>query len=147
MKTKKCIKCGKEKDINEFPTHNTCIKTGKKLHRGSCKICWGKYNKEYRLKNKEQIRISNKIYNAKPDVKKHKAKMSKQYSINNKKKMQDQYFMKNYNITLEERDRMLVLQDYTCGNPGCNVKHSESKNKRLVVDHEHSTGESETNAL
>jgi hypothetical protein len=109
METKKCSKCGIEKELCEFHKH-TASKYGV---RSVCKICLNKESREYSKNNRD---IRNKIQQNwrnenKEKVKEYRKKyydkdpqkfilMSKNYRINNKEKVKDglkKYYLKNLN--------------------------------------------------
>lgn len=58
MFTKKCNTCGKEKQISEYH-RNPKTRDG---YYTSCKDCCAEYQREYRRKNKDKIRIDKKRY-------------------------------------------------------------------------------------
>ena len=55
METKKCSKCGVEKELGEFG------RAGKYL-RSDCRCCQKKYSKNYYKENKEKIKEYKKNY-------------------------------------------------------------------------------------
>ena len=75
MKTKKCTKCGIEKDLGCF-SKNSRAKDG--LQR-RCKSCVCEYNVEYYQNNKERIAEHRAEYNSRPEVKERKAKYDAKY--------------------------------------------------------------------
>jgi len=84
MKTKKCSKCGVEKELCEFHKQSS-NKTG---YRASCKNCRKtekEKNKLYKEKNKEKIRINNNIWlkNNSDYMKKYQ----KEYNLKNREKL------------------------------------------------------------
>lgn len=85
METKKCSKCGIEKEISEFRKY-------KSYHRSECKSCTKEYNKLYREKNVDKIREYRKKYN-----KEHKEEikiMNKKYREEHKEEIKE-YVKKN----------------------------------------------------
>jgi len=117
MKTKKCIKCGEEKFINQFDkTKNT-----NDGHIGKCKICVSKYNREYRKKHSKKIKEEKKIwyYNnleqqkikRKERYEKNKEKelaKNKEYKKNNPEKVSD--MKKNYHKTRYKNDLIYKIK-------------------------------------
>jgi hypothetical protein len=84
METKKCSKCGVEKELCEFHKQSS-NKTG---YRASCKNCRKtekEKNKLYKEKNKEKIRINNNIWlkNNSDYMKKYQ----KEYNLKNREKL------------------------------------------------------------
>jgi len=55
---KQCIYCGKVKDVNFFPKDNS----RGDAHHPYCKKCKNKFNKQWRLNNKEKITNYQKEY-------------------------------------------------------------------------------------
>ena len=78
MKTKKCTKCGKDKDVKEFAK----AKTGKYGVRGDCKQCREQAQKIYRDNNKDQLNTNSANYYLKN--KEQILERCKKYYINNK---------------------------------------------------------------
>jgi len=66
----------------------------------------------------------------------------KQYRIKNREKIREKHrrmkYKRKYNITLEERDKLVEKQNYRCAI--CKMPEEEGWIKRLVVDHCHVTG-------
>lgn len=122
---KHCIDCGVLKDLGEFHAH----KYSKDKHKSYCKSCSRIRTRTWQINNKEKCAESSREY--------RKAFPEKFRKSNQKTKLKA-----NYNLTLEDYDRMLKEQDFVCaicGNP-----ESVNKNGRtydLCVDHNHETGE------
>lgn len=53
---KKCSKCGKDKELDDFPINNT----RNDGHGGACKECQREYTKNHYYNNKKQYSIRNK---------------------------------------------------------------------------------------
>ncbi len=85
-----CKKCGILKDINLF---NKC-KQNKDGYLTECKLCKSVFNKEYKNKNKEKLKIKNKEYYLK-----NKKKIEK-YKEDNKEK-----------IKLQRREHAIINRD------------------------------------
>lgn len=76
------------------------------------------YQDNYRILNKEQIRVKNqKVYQK------------------NKSKYSHRSLVKNYGITLEQYNQILLKQGSVCAICG-----GLNKNRRLCIDHDHKTG-------
>jgi hypothetical protein len=84
MKTKRCGKCDKQKNITNFYKDKT-VKDGLCF---SCIVCCKKYKKEYYLKNKETINSKNTINYYKN--KKKRQKYCKKYNKMHKKEIAQQ---------------------------------------------------------
>jgi hypothetical protein len=109
MDAKKCTTCNQIKPVSEFGTQR-----GRLRHH--CKVCKNKESREWYEKNKER-----------------KKELSKNYR--NIKKNQD--LKKSYKITLDDYNKMLVEQNYSC--KIC-LSHQDKFKRRLCVDHDHTTG-------
>ena len=75
--------------------------------------------------------------NNKDKAKEYSKNYRKNYYENNKDKARQYNLNRNYSITIEEYNEMLVKQDSKC--LGCGIHQSELKCK-LAVDHNHTTG-------
>ncbi len=136
----KCKKCGEEKILSEFYT-NKRIKKG---HENICKDCFRarvlQYNLKHREENAERTRVYNKLHPEKRKAEK------KRYNEKNKEKVKlwcKKSRLKNrlksiYKITKEEYDIMLIQQNGKCYI--CEEEDINTRNKKLVVDHDHNTG-------
>lgn len=138
LKTKICSKatCQKEKSINEF---------GKDKHRpdgltSACKECKNtqgrKSNKKQYEKNKEKRKADAMEYYY---MNKEKCKFNKKawYEKNKEGLILDNKLKKEFGISLDEYNSILISQNYKCA--CCPTKHKspENRNHRLVVDHNH----------
>lgn len=81
-------------------------------------------SKKYYLKNREEILKEKKIY---WDLNKHIIKP----------KERNKRLIREYSITQEDYEKLLISQDYTCAI--CSTKHEENRNG-LFIDHNHETG-------
>lgn len=96
MKTKICKKCNLEKAITEFSKH----KTNKDGLQNWCKVCKNKYNKEYKIKNKQKIKEYSKIKDRERYLK-NKSKILEQHKIydnlhkKEKRERHQKYYEKN----------------------------------------------------
>lgn len=111
-----------------------------------CKNCSDFYQKQYKLKNKDKIRLSKKEYRLKNKDKikkdnsiyylhnKNKIKIiNDKYYMNNKEKKKDYILRTRFGITLAVFNDMLKQQNNVCAI--CKVSSF-----RLAVDHCHRTG-------
>jgi len=60
METKKCTKCGEEKELNEFPN----CKTGKNGKHSACKKCHRQYQRDRYASSPEKVKASVKSWDA-----------------------------------------------------------------------------------
>lgn len=115
LMTKKCYKCGKWKDVEEFygnkskPDGKTC----------ECKDCCKILRKQERL--------------AKPELARER---SKRFQERNPNYHRNTNLRLNYNLSPEQYDAILTSQNGVCAI--CEL--SCSSGRRLAVDHCHSTG-------
>ncbi len=126
-KTKKCTKCKQIKFVTEF-YHNKSSKDGlcyqcKKCHNKTT-IDWDKNNKEKRKEIKRRWREKNR-----DELKKY----SKEHYESNKDYYRDWHLKKHYNISLQDYEKMVEIQNSCCAICKCTCKN-------LVIDHCHNTG-------
>lgn len=95
MKSKKCNKCGEVKSHEEFYKN----KNRNNSLFSSCKECYLKAKKEYKLNNKEKIKAQNKIYKEK-----NKASILEKARIYNATRKEEQ---KKYRKENKERLKLL----------------------------------------
>lgn len=116
---KKCTKCKDAKPISEFH-----YRKDKERYRYQCKLCTNKATQEYYKKRSE-----------------FRKQRSKERYADNKLGYKDTHYnsklLKTYGISLEDKNKMLENQDYSC--KICGIEES-SLNKRMAVDHCHTTG-------
>lgn len=121
-----CCKCKNKKPINEF---------GKDKHNKDgltydCKICRNQLANDriedkpsyYKGRN-EKTKSYRKQYNSKDE---------------NKQRQRNLELIKNFNITLEEYDKLLKQQNGVCAI--CGGKQNSIRNKNFAIDHCHTTG-------
>ena len=95
MKTKICIKCNKEKSIEEYP-----IRSDNGKYRNECKECTAKFQKQYQKNNKKEISISHKKYLL--THKEQRSETMKKYYEKNKNKIK-QYHQKYHEEHKEQK--------------------------------------------
>lgn len=117
---KKCVKCKKDKEINEF--HIKDSKTGLKDSR--CKSCVKKYKAELYIKNPSKWMLRQKKYRAENPTKYQETL----------KRSNNRKYIHRYGITLEQKLKMLNQQ-----NGLCNICQTDIAT-RSCVDHDHKTG-------
>ncbi len=109
-------------------------------------------NKEYREKNKEEINKQRKEYrqNNKDKIaergkdyysrKSEQARLrSAEWYAKNRDRSKNSRLLRKYNISLDEYNKMLLEQDGRCWT--CSKHADDERDKVLVVDHNHLTGE------
>lgn len=67
-----------------------------------------------------------------------KRQASKKWRDNNKEKVLNKRYKERYGITYEQYCNMLKEQNHKCAI--CGVDEVDSRNQKLCVDHDHSTG-------
>jgi hypothetical protein len=95
------------------------------------------YTKKYYELNKEKIKARIKESSKTEDFKQKRRELNKKRKEANR----EIYYKKRYNITLEEYNRMLILQNSQCGI--CKISETEIKHGRntyFAVDHCHISG-------
>lgn len=92
-----CSTCKELKEISNFPRE----KRNKDGYKGKCRSCLSKYQKEWRLNNKEHSKGYQKIYreNNKEKAKEHRLKIKESYKEYYKK------YNKKYNLEHKEERR------------------------------------------
>lgn len=135
---KPCSICKKEKELSDFYAYQ----------KYTCKVCWRIKCKEYRQNNPEKFKQSQRAqYLKKREERIQKAKIYKEKNperekINKLKRLQKnpRYYRaidlkSKYNLTLDEYDKMILLQDNKCA-----ICKNEFLKGYPYVDHCHSTG-------
>jgi hypothetical protein len=92
-----------------------------------------KRSKQYYLRNLEMFKEKAKRYSTDPK----RIEYRKKYREENKDKAKEYKLLKTYNITLNDYNEMFKKQEGKCG---ICKKHQNKLNRRLYVDHDHSTG-------
>lgn len=119
-----CIGCRKNRTIDNF--HK--MKRSKRGYGSRCKDCANLYKREYRKKNPEKFQ---EYYNR-----------ERQRDLNYER-YRDSYYKYSYGITLEEYDKLMILQNNKCAiclKSETIVDNRTKQVRRLSVDHNHETG-------
>jgi hypothetical protein len=91
-----------------------------------------KYNKEYRDKHKDEAREATRLWELNhPDIVKQRRKKWFQ-KTKNKEYMKNYHLIKNYNITLDDYNKLFLKQEGKC-------KICHQSFESLIVDHNHKT--------
>lgn len=143
METKKCKECEKDKPLSEFHKH----KNSKDKLSYQCKECWNARCKEFRMKNPNKIKLTNK--NAYYKKREERIASQKEYSYKNKEKI-SQYgkeyreknplysrkqSLKRFGLSLEDFYEMIKIQNNSCSICGNEFK----KYSDAHLDHNHIT--------
>lgn len=124
--TKLCTKCGKVKSISEF-----C--KDKRAADGLtywCKDCRNQHNREYLKANPEKAKEHND---------KWKERRKEYYKRpENAKKLRNSHLKRNFNITVEDYEKMFEDQNGVCAI--CGKPEICDRNDNLCIDHDHVTG-------
>ncbi len=115
MKFKRCIKCDSYKPLEEF----TKDKHKKDGHRNYCRKCDNASYRKYYKRNRDKL-LARK----------------KKWRKDHPECYMAHHYEKNYNITLKDYDKMFEEQQGCCFICG---RHQSEFNRRLDVDHDHST--------
>jgi len=101
VNTKKCNKCGIEKELSEFYKE----KTGKYGVVAKCKVCKREYQKEYRQRPevKQQTKEYLKEYAQKPEVKEYQKEYQKEYKQRPENKERAKEYQKEYQKEYRQR--------------------------------------------
>ena len=94
-----------------------------------------KKKKEYRIKNKDILSKKKKEYYFKN--KEHILARVKNWSLNNKDRVRENQLKRDYNLTLDQYNKMFTDQKGCC--KICD-RHQSKLSKVLGVDHNHTTG-------
>ena len=149
---KRCTKCKQEKPLAEFHKH----KAGKGGKDSRCKVCSCAKSKKYRAEHQEQVKqydreykqslrgreVSRRVDEKRRHTPARKIMHGKAYkkweqSMKGRKYLRESTLKRNFGLTLEDYDKMLVVQNSRCAI--CNV-HQSKLEIRLAVDHDHETG-------
>lgn len=95
--------------------------------------------KKWREANPERtIAVKKAYYESTKDERKAEAVKWRSENPEEHKKEVKRKRLKQYNMTFEDYDNLLIQQNYCCGITGCSNKHSDED--QLYIDHDHSTG-------
>jgi hypothetical protein len=133
---KQCTICKEDKELEEYYAHPK-VKQGR---HSVCIPCFKErakqksYNKDLTVKSKT-CRVCDK----EKDISNFSAHRRRKdgYTSECTECSRIRQYKQNYGITIKEYERMLVEQDHSCYTCG---SHESNLEKRLHVDHEHSTG-------
>ena len=117
-----------------YEANKEALNAKNKEYRDKKKEEINKRRKEYRQNNKNKIAERDKQYRLK-NKDKYRAKSAEWYKAN-KDRAKNYHFLRRYNISLDDYNRMVIEQDGKCWT--CSVK---AEDEVLVVDHNHLTGE------
>ncbi len=129
MITKKCSKCDLDKRISSFQKQ----KSSKDGFQSWCCSCKRDYVNDWRGKNKDKVKAAKMRYREKHRNRLCKEKTQHYLKSKNSLGRKANYLMRNYGITLETYNELLITQNGIC----CICKKD---NKKLVIDHDHKTG-------
>ena len=129
-KTKYCPKCKQDKLLVGF-NKDRATKSG---YHGWCKKCQLEKGRLYRKQPEIRKRINEK--QNKNNVKRYNT--NKEFRTMKKEASRGYWLKSQYSLSLEEYDIMVEQQSGCC--KICGIPQSELK-QRLVVDHNHKTGE------
>lgn len=119
------VKLSNEKTKSKIPS---CHPDRRHKAMGLCEGCY----KRHRMKTDPVYAEKVRIYDKKRSEKRRK---DPKYKMNLRNRM----LKSNYNIDLNDYDKLLEKQDNKCAI--CEQRRITKKNKNLHVDHDHSTGE------
>jgi hypothetical protein len=120
-----------------YEANKEALNAKNKEYREKNKEEINKQRKEYRQNNKDKIAERDKDYRSRK-VEQTRLRSAKWYA-NNRDRSKNSRLLRKYNISLDEYNKMLLEQDGKCWT--CSTKAEDERNKVLVVDHNHLTGE------
>lgn len=91
--------------------------------------------KKSRIKNRDKVLKRQRKWREKNEE--HCLNMSKEWYRNNKNRVKDLQLQREFGITLQQYNEMLLVQNGTCA---ICFNGPDAKNKMLAVDHDHKTG-------
>jgi len=121
---KKCSKCGKSYPATEEFFRKRTSRTGKVTLWSPCRDCERKYTRDY-CRKYETWKI--------PRVREYR----KTYGVVHKDRIRKWWLNKKYNITVEQFDQMVEMQNNKCAICGSSL---EGIKQNRHVDHDHKTG-------
>ena len=155
--TKRCPKCEIEKNQFEFYARklspsglsswckDCCIEINKNNHKKHREE-HNKYQREYRLRNLEEVKAKNREYNNKNREKRnayaHEYKKLHPGKLRDtprtKENLRKDHLSRKYGIAIDDWNRMFIAQGGRCLICG---RHQDELSGRLAVDHNHRTGQ------
>lgn len=136
MKT--CTKCGEEKELEEY----TLRAKGQTKRRASCKVCMRKHDQDTRNFKPDPTLKSKQCTGCSRELGIHEFSKNIRslggYSHSCKACQRDSYLKREYGVSLDEYNKMLKEQDYSCWI--CIAHVDDHYKENLHVDHDHSTG-------
>lgn len=120
--TKKCTRCGLEKDLTEFYLKIKGVEREIKNTFTRCKPCSYITVRKWAKKNKDKIRVYHQTWDRK----------------NQKRQIESRLIWK-YSLSMEEFQKLSESQGNKC--LICKVSAEHLSLKKLYVDHDHKTGE------
>ena len=90
------------------------------------------------LTKKERQRANALRYLAKPGVKEKRAEVMRAHADKNKERIENCRLIRTYGISLKDYNSLFILQKGCCAICG---EHQLTMKNKLVVDHNHETGE------
>lgn len=119
--TKVCTKCGVDQPLTHYYPHKGMSDGLKK----ECKTCRGEYSREYYQKNAERVKAASRLWRERnPDKVEAQRRVSRERNLN---------ILYKYGLSQVQFEQMVLDQNGRC-------KICE-RAKKLVVDHNHDTGE------
>jgi hypothetical protein len=127
MENKVCTACLLSKDRSEFHVR----RASKDGLRTTCKPCTADIKAEYHKKNSSKIIEKVRLWrrNNRERKNENSRKHSRKYDLK-----------KHYGMSLEDYDRMLLIQNGRCAICSKAPRNSSVKTRFLHVDHDHATG-------
>ena len=123
METKRCNHCRQEKPVSDF-YRNRHAKDGL---QGCCKPCSAAHNRASHVRLKDARNAQRRA---------EQQALREGDPAEYKRWLQAKNLRQNFGLTLDDYEKLLVLQHGVCGICGC----PPPEHKRFDVDHEHETG-------
>lgn len=125
---KKCTRCKVEKDLINFGIN----KKTKDGFEYQCKPCRKEVTEKWKSKNRERIRELDRQWRLKHPG--YGKEQKKEYRETHKLQLKNAALINNFGITLQEYNKLLREQNYSCAI--CKV-HFKKFTRALAVDHDH----------
>lgn len=147
VENKVCSKCGLLKPLSEYYYNKK-----QKYYPNACKVCLNAAGRLHRAKNKEKVAGAKKIYRNKN--RERIAEWSRNYYASNKeyyskyrqdniRKRKSTRLIREYKITIEDYEKLLLEQGGVCAickKSETIIEKSTNVIRPLAVDHDHKTG-------